>query len=871
MRLRDFYRTFFRRSRLDRDLDDELRAYLDVRIATRTANGIDPAEARRQVLAEEGGLDAVREGARDVRAGAALATVAQDLRFGARTLRRSPGFAVVACLTLALGVGASVAMFTILRSVLWRPLPYPDAERLVVVDADVRGIAGTGATAGEVGDFAERSRTLERIAIFNGVEAHVVVDDEVERVGAASVSDDLLPMLGARAAHGRLLDYRLDTDDVVAHSVVISDALWRRRFGADPHVVGRSVTVNNVPRRIVGVLAPGLRLFLPAALTTSEVTDVWFANGISEDRSQRGHGVVARLTPTSTAADAERELNALGSQFAAEHPAAYSGAAVRFRVAPIRQLLTQHVDGGLQMLGGAVGFVLLLSCVNLANLLLARGSGRERELALRRALGATRARVMRQLITESLLLSVLGSALGLVASRFAVTAVDWLRPAHLPRQSQIAMDPTVAMFAVGVTIAAGLLFGVLPAWRLAGRDAAAPLQGRGGTIGAPARRLQRTLVIAEVALSIVPLVAAGLLVRSFVNLAHAPLGIQAANVLTAWMPISFRQFREFEARWQLHREALAQIRALPGVEAVSAVSPVPYGPHETKVRYGRTGDGPPVAVATMQSVLPGYFDVVRTRVIQGRDFSDDDLATGRQVVVIDERIARQFWPDGALGQQIVVAQGTRLQTLEIVGVTATTRVRHVREDGLPHVFLPYHLWSPVMALAIRTSASAETLAPAIHRTVASLGTQRAVDVRPLSAFVANSMAETRFTMLVLLGFAGAALLLAGVGLYGTLAYLTSQRLREFGIRLALGATRREILTLVAREGLALAAVGVAAGAVGAAIAALSLRHLLYDVGPLDPVTLAAVTGLVGLVAVVASFKPAWTAGCTNPLIALRAE
>ena len=875
-RLRGLAATLSGSRRPDRDLDDELSGYVEERTAKLIATGVSPGEARRRVLAEEGGLEAVKERTREVRAGALVATILQDLRYGVRTMRRAPGFSVIACLTLALGIGASIAMFTVMRSVLWRPLPYPQADRLIVLEVDARGVPNAGAAMGEVSDLRARSRTLEGLSVAIGVEAHVEVNGEVERVGAANVSDDLLPLLGARAALGRLLEARLDAGtpaSPAAHGVVISDALWRRRFGADPHVIGRVVSINNGAREVVGVLAPGFRVFLPASIGTLEHTDVWFSTDIGEARDYRDVSAIGRLAQGHALEEAQREVTALAAQFEREYPSVYDGAAVRFRLRSVRDALTEPVDAGLRALGLAVAFVLVLSCVNLANLLIARGANRTRELQIRRALGASRPRLIRQLMTESMLLSAVGGGLGVLAGGWAVHAVEWLRPTHLPRQSQIGMDATVAAFAVAIAVVAGVLFGVIPALRLARRDTHPPAPGRGDTLGRATRRLQRGLVIVEIALSIVPLVAAGLMLRTFLNLSQAPLGFQPERVLTVWMPISFRQFAGFDARWRLHRDAIARVRALPGVEAVSAVSPAPFGPLQFQRRFGRGDDPAPSAVTSLQVVLPGYFDVAGTRVVEGRDFSDEDLALGRQVVVIDSRIAHALWPQGAVGERLALASGRKVVQLDVIGVTEPVRTRQVRDDVTPQVFVPYHFFSVEMALAIRTSTAsmAPGLEPAIRRTIAELGTGRAVDVRPLSEFVRDSMAETRFTMLVLGAFALAAVLLAAVGLYGTLAYLASQRVREFGIRLALGSTRRQILGLVAGEGLRLTAIGAVLGVVGAFAAAQVLRRLLYGVEPADAATLVAVGVVVLGLGVAACLRPAWTASRTNPMTTLSSE
>ena len=870
-RLAGLLRTIFRSNSLERDLDDELRAYFDRQIAKRVAAGVDPVDARRQVLADEGGVEIIKEQTRDARIGIGVAILLQDIRYGWRTMRRAPAFAVVGCLTLALGIGASIAVVTVMQSVLWRPLPYPEADRLVVIEVDARGVRDAGASAPEVIDLQARSRTLERIAALNAVAAHVDVGGDVDGLAAANVSDDLLPVLGAAPAVGRTLEARLDAGEVIARGVVISDALWRRRFNADLHAVGRSVVINNQPREIVGVLPPGFRMLLPPSIGTLEQTDVWFSTRLEGRRTERGLGIVARLAGTSTIADAQRELEALTAQFVVEHPGVYADAGVRFRARDLREAFTAPVRPGLRALGVAVGFVLLLSCINVATLLVARGVTRGRELAVRRALGATRWRLVRQLVTESLLLAAVGSVLGVLLGRRAVDALDWLRPIHLPRQADIGMDVTVAAIAIGITFVAALVFGGVPAVRLTAGASHPPGSGRGDTAAPGARRLQRLLVVAEIALSIVPLVAAGLMLRSFLNLTQTRLGFDPRGVLTAQMPISFRQFREFEARWQVHLEAFDRLRALPGVDAVSAASPMPFGPLQITRRVGRAGDASPAAVASLQSAFPGYLQVVGTHLVAGRDFTLDDVGQHRAVVVIDERVAQALWPAGAIGQRLALASDTKAMEFEVVGVTEPVRSTAVRDDTRPLVILPYHAFPIEMALVIKTQVPADALTPLIRREIGALGTGRAVNVQPLEHFVRDSIAETRFMSLVLAGFAGAAVLLAAVGLYGTLAYLTSQRTREFGLRLALGATRGQVIGLVAREGLLLTIIGDAIGLASAVVVAQALRGQLYGVGALDPHTLGTVAVGTATLAVAACVRPAWSASRIDPARVIGAE
>lgn len=802
---------------------------------------------------------------------------AHDLRHACRLFGRSRGFTLVAVATLALGIGVSTVMFSVLHAVLWRPLPYPDADRLVVLQADARGVVDAGLAPGEVLDLRARSRSLSSLEMIHGVNAHVQVDVEPEYVSAASVTDGFLPLLGAMPlAMGRLLRAEADIGDEWVHSVLISHSLWQRRFDGDPSALGRHVQINNLDVQIVGILRPDFRLFLPPETFAAEEIDVWFPNDIDETRSWRGPPILGRLAPGATLGTAQAELDLLASQFVGEYPAHYPDGRLRISARPLRDDLTAEVRPALFALAGAVAFVLLIACVNVANLLLARGRARERELAVRGALGAGRGRLAAQLFAESLVLAAAAAAVGLWLAILGVDIVEWLRPAHLPRQSQITIDGTVVLFSVALSGATTLVFGLLPAVRLTwGRGSALLTAGRADTGGRPLRRLQRALVVGQVALSIIPLVGAGLMLRTFHNLVNAPIGFDASSVLTARVAMSYR-LQPDSVRWSFfHQQVLPQIRALPGVQDVSGGGPLPFESWQMTRRYGHADDerSAPLSRATQQSIMPGYLRVMGIRVREGRDFSIEDLEARRPVTIVDERIARQLWPDGAIGQRLVLetSSGERGEALEVVGVTAPVRVTAVRDQGLPHFFVPYHQFAiNVVALVVKTTEDAAVLVPAIRRIVEP-HTRRAIfDIRPMDDYVAGSMGDARFTLHVLLGFAVASLLLAGLGLHATLAYFMSQRMGEFGIRLALGASGHAVARMVVREAAALVAIGAVIGLAGALATTMVLRGLLYEVTPFDGLTLLSVCGLTGSVALLASWLPARRAARVQPSTALRA-
>jgi putative ABC transport system permease protein len=802
-----------------------------------------------------------------------LETAVQDVRYAWRSLGRSPGFTAVVAATLALGIGANLTMFGLMRAVLWRPLPYPDPGRIVAIRVDARNTPDTGAAIGEVHELSVRSRTLEQVATLNAADANLEYAGESEHVTAMSVSDNFLPLLGVRAALGRTLDSRIDEGKDQVLSILISDELWRRRFSGDPDVIGRAVRVNNLNVQVVGVLPQGFRLYLPPSVYASEQADVWFPESINGTEPYRGNSVMARLRPGVSLGQANAELQTMVAQFERKFPESYAGTHGRFTALPLHDEMTRDARPSLYLLSAAVGFVLLIACVNVANLLFARGAARQRELEIRRALGAGRLRIVRQLLTESLMLAAVSAALGLLFARAGLAVVGRLSSSHIPLQSRVGMDATIASAAVALAVVTSILFGLLPAWRLASGGVGVALRaGRAETPGAGARRLQRTLVVAEVALSIVPLACGGLMLRSFLNLRKAPLGFDPGNVVTAKVPFSMRQYPHLAERWAFLRDVMQQVRAVPGVRAVSAARPLPLDGQETR-RVGRVDrpDAPPI-LATQQIAAPGYLAAIGTRLLAGRDFTEDDVTSERNVTIIDESLARRLWPEGAIGKVLAVYRTGWRNDLEVIGVTAPVRSTAVRDEGIPHYVMPYGLYPVEMSLVVKTRETAQQMAPWIRGAVSAAHSSRApFDIRPMSDYVADSVGDTRFLLLVLAAFAGAAILLAGVGLYGTLAYLTAQRTREFGIRLALGSTASGIVAIVVREGVLLGTVGAALGLAGAAAATGAIQGLLYGVRPLDGMTLIGVVALVGTIALAAAGVPAWRASRIDPQASLRGE
>ena len=864
-------RALRRYANAERDLDDELRAYVEARASAYERQGVEPAAAKRAALVELEGVEQVKERVRDVRLGSAVEAAARDARYGARVLWRSPHYALVVIMTLALGIGLNAAIFSVVYAVLWRSLPYPDAAGIVVVEADTRALPSAYSSSGAVFDVRTQSRLITSLAQVEGRDASLEIDGVMERVATARVTDDLLPLLGATPVTlGRTLVFAEDLQKFVVKGIVISHELWQRRLQGDPQVIGRRLTVNNFDVQVVGVMRPGFRLVLPAANHAEEIIDLWLPRDSAPDLLYRGLPVVGRLASGASIAEAQAELTALVSSFVASHPSAYPGG-LRLTVRPLGEVVTRGVKPALTALSAAVGFVLLIACVNVANLLLARAKTRERELAVRRALGATRFRLVRQLLVENLMLAILGSACGLLLARLGVGALDWLRPVRLPRQSEIAIDGAVMLWTAGLTVVSSVLFGLVPALAFTRHARGQPLHAsRAGSLTLRSRRLHRSLVLSEIALSIVPLLAAGLMLRTFANLLETPIGFDPTHVVTARISLNLTEFRTVDRRSAFYRDAIARVRELPGVEAASVGGPPPLAPVQSTLRFWRSDDEATSSIGMHRSVMPGYLGVMGIPLRAGRDVSEDDIIHRRRVTVVDERLAAQLWQGDAIGKRLAVQYSK--QPLEVVGVAGHIRARDIRDSGTLMIYVPSHVYEIEQTLVVKTRAPLSTIGPPIKQAVEALGPGRPVfDIRPMDDIVQVSIDNTRFTMLVLSGFAVASLVLAGVGLYGTLAYLTSQRTQEFGVRLALGASAASILRLVVREGCLLTGLGAALGLAGALAATRALRGLLYGVTPLDGITIASVVALVAAVALVAVGWPAWRAGRVDPATALRAQ
>jgi len=818
----------------------------------------------------------------------------RDLRYAFRTLRKSQGFTFIALLTLALGIGANVATFSVVYSILLRPLAFPHSEQLVRVFDDLRGPneKDVGMSAPELWDLQQRSGVFQNISAVAPSSSAVGGGDRTVRAESLITSPDYFVLLEAKPELGRVYTLQ-DAAPGFMEPVVISNGFWRGYYGADPKIIGRKMRLDSDVYTIVGVMPAGFRHPGPTLDTDVEV---WVATGfnglpfpVPPVRSQRMiSGAIARLKPGLTVEQAQARLDGYISQLSREFPSEYPPATKwALRLVPLKEDLVGPQRTELFILLGAVGFVLLIACVNIANLLLARSSGRRREVAIRLVMGASQARLVSQLLTESLLLSVISGVSALVAVFFLKNAIIALAPADTPRLNEIGVSAGVLFFALLLSILTGLLFGLVPALQAANPNQVENLRedGRGSGLGRRHTRLSRILAVSEVALSLVLLAGTGLLLRSFWRVLEVRPGFNSAHMATVqiWIPISNNPdadpYSIPEKRADFLLEVFRRVSALPGVEqaSISGNDTLPmnsgrnYSPFSVQGRPRESARGP---IADIAVVDARYFRTMEIPLLTGRNFTDSDTYQTQPVAVIDKTLARQYWPEGnPLGQQVKFGFGRGVQGVTIVGTVGDVRSDGFEAPSVPHIYVPLGQFAPVNAVVfLRSRIDAEQLGEAVRREVESVDPNVPVhSISSMDQIIARSVAGRRFALELLGAFALVALILAAVGIYGVMSYSFSQRTREVGIRVALGAQRLDILRLAFGEGMLIVVVGLAAGLAGAAIVTRVFRSMLFEVAPGDPTTFISVSAVLAGVAFFACYIPARRATRVDPLIALREE
>jgi predicted permease len=798
----------------------------------------------------------------------------QDLRYALRTMRRAPGFTATVMLVTALGIGANAAAFSLTDYVLLRPLPFRDASCLVVMWQSLRGRGTNELSPANYRDWKAASSSFEGMAASWSISANLVGQGDPERLEGAAVTADLLPLLGVQPAIGRAFTADDDREGAPG-TVLLAWGLWQTAFGGDTGVLGRKVTLDGEPYVVIGVMPPS---FAYPGREAQFWKPMRFRAGAYDDRSDTFLRVVARLEPGVTMAQARAELDVISENLERAWPKDNEG--VRATIASMRDQMSQAARLLVLALSGAAACVLLIACLNLANLLLARALVRRKELALRAALGAGRERLVRQLLTESLLLALGGGVLGVLLAMAALPVLTRLVPAALPIAATPAMDLRVLAVAAGVTVFAGIAFGVVPSLRVCRTvDADGLREGsRAGTSGRRAR-LVRAVVVAEVCASLVLLVGAGLLLRTLWRVQARDPGFHAEGVLTlrTWLP--WPKYQKTSDRVQFYDRVLTQTRALPGVTGAAYISGLPMamgGGIWSVAIPGR----PPVEnerrSVSLRFVTPDYFSVMQVPVRAGRDVSEADTGDRAPVAVVSESFVRRYWPgQNPIGKQFKVAFADRT----VVGVAGDVRVRGLESDSEPQVYLPYKqvpdgslMSYPPKDLLVRSTMEAATLVPALRAIVREVDPQQPIsNVRPLEDVVAAQTAPRRVQLYVLGTFAALAFLLAGIGIYGLLSFAVSNRAQEIGVRMALGATPGSILQMVLREGLLLAAVGAVAGVGLAYVAGRSLEALLVGVTPTDGPTLACALAIVLVMTLIGSGVPAWRAARVDPATVMRAD
>ncbi|HEX5734750.1 MAG TPA: ABC transporter permease [Blastocatellia bacterium] len=863
----------FSKGRREREMAEELESHLRMHIDDNLRAGLDAAEARRRALIKLGGLEQVKESYRDRAGLPAIETLIRDLRYGGRMLLKQPGFTLIAVLTLSLGIGANTAVFSIVNAVLLRPFPYHAPERLVILQERYSS-GGFSPSYPNFADWREQNTVFDSIvAVRTNESFNLTGSGEPERLQGRLVSAEFFSTLGIKPLAGR--DFLAEEDRPgAAPAALLSYGFWQRRFGKDPSIIGKQLTLNNQSYTVVGVTPPDFQYGAEA--------DITVPIGLSAERFRLrgrdpGTDVVARLKPDVSEQQAETELNMIAARLEQQYPESNTGR--RVLVTPLHESFVGDVRQPLLILLGAVGLVLLIACANVANLLLVRASARRKEMAVRVALGADRWRIIRQLLTESVLLAAVGAGVGILLALWGTSFIAAQLPDGIPRLQESRVDAPVLVFTLAVSLLTGLLFGLAPALQASRPNLIEGLkEGDRGSSGRR-QRLRSMLVIGEVALTLTLLVGAGLLIQSFRRVLEVDPGFKPQNLLMMQVSINNPDGQQVA---NFFEQLQQNVRSLPGIESVAVSNGLPFGVanHPTFFIEGRLDqeNKPPTVRYT---VSPDYFQTLGIELIKGRVFNAQDTRNSPGVVIIDEVLARYAFPnEEPLGKRL--KQSRESPSLEIVGV-----VRHVEHDSLegqaPNKAQYYTNFNQIaleslpnsvrrINLLVRTEVEPLSLASAVRGQVADLNKDQAVfNVRTMEQVMAQSVAPRRFSMLLLAVFAVVALALASLGIYGLMSYAVAQRTREIGVRMALGAQSGNVLRLVIGQGMKLALAGVALGLVASVALTRTINSLLFGVSATDPATFTVIALLLVLTALLACYAPARRATKVDPMIALRYE
>ena len=872
-------RGWIRRRGVQEEFARELEEHLALIAEENVGRGMTQEEAERAARIRLGGMSQLRETHRELHGWSAAETFLQDVRYAFRTLRKSPGFTAVCVLTLGLGIGASTAIFSVVNGVLLRPLPYANHDRLVRIgeghEGNLGGLSGTfgNATYATFNDLERGATTIENLSAFRQWSYNLTSDGAPEQVPGALVSGDFFAALGSKPALGRMIMPEDDAPGGDSHVVVLSYELWQRRFGADPGILGRTLRINAENYRVLGVM--------PRGLDYPEKSEVWsplVPHGRFRD-NRRAHllTIIADVRTRQNIGNAQAEIASLGQRIEKQNASVDPG--MTLATVSLKKSIVAPVQPALVVLTFAVGLLLVMACANLANLLLARGAAREKEFSLRTALGAGRVRLVRQLLTESLVVATLGAAVGLGIAAWSLQFIAALASQDLPRFEEIRVDWRVLGFTLLVSCFSGLLFGLFPA--LAGAKTnlnAALKEGAAISMGGSRRGASRALIVPQFALAVVLLVGAGLLGNSFVRLLRVNPGFNPNGVLAAQLFFSPVEYADRDQRGALAlQQMLERVRAIPGVLSAGMVTALPMtgGADTDFVIEGRPAPPPNnEPEADIRSADPGYFRAMGIPLLAGREFTEGDTSPTHAVMVINQTMARQYWPnESPIGQRVTMKDWGPPLTGEIVGVVGDVKTNGLDEAVGPMIYWSYFEFPEIFnTIVVRSDGDPWQLVAAVKAAIWVVNKNQPISqIETMEQVLSESLARRRLYMILLGVFAGAAFLLAGVGIYGMVSYSVSQRIREMGIRIAIGAERGDVLRLVLGQGTRVALVGIALGIAAALALTRLMSSLLYGVSARDPMTFAAVASLLTVVALAGSFVPARRAMRVDPMVALRHE
>ncbi|HSB12362.1 MAG TPA: ABC transporter permease [Blastocatellia bacterium] len=811
-----------------------------------------------------------------------MEAILRDLRYGVRVLAKKPGFAAVAVLTLALGIGANTAIFSLVNAVLLRPLPFKNPDQLVLIKESLPrlGWLDLSTAAAEYLDYEERNQVFDQIAGFTDQSLNLTGQGEPQRVQAARVSAALFPMLGVQPSQGRTFTEEEDQTGS-SNVVILSDGLWQRHFGSDHAVVGRVVRLDDRPFTVIGVMPA--RFQFPYTWTTfSKPAELWIPLALTDqERKTRAsdfqYGAIGRLRPGITLAQAQADIDAVAARFQDEHPEIYSDVQIVAKVVSLKADAVKGVKTFLWILLGAVGLVLLIACANLANLLLARAVTRQKEIAIRCALGAGTGRIVRQLLTESLLLSLIGGCCGLLVAAWTMDSLMKFGPQDVPRLQDAGLDSQVLGFTALVSVLTGLLFGLAPAIQSSRLNLNEILKDAAGrsSLGRDGSGMRSALVIFETASALVLLIGAGLLLNSFARLLRVPPGFDPDGVVIAQTALPTAHYQKTQQLKTTQKQILERLASLPGVQAAGATTNLPLV-GDRGIGFEIEGDDANVVNTAYNAwVSNDYFRALGIPLRNGRSFTDDDREDTQPVVAVNETMQRRFWPGGDVIGKRVKWGGWGDSWLTIVGVVADVKVSTLEAETRPAIYMPIFQMPRARSnviYVVRTSTDDGNLIAALRREIRAVDSELPVyDVRTMNQVMAESVSTRRFSMMLLAVFAVSALLLAAIGLYGVMSYSVTARTREIGIRMALGAARRDVLRMVVAGGMMLALAGVVVGLAASLALTPLMKTLLFEVSATDPLTFASIAVLLTVVALLACWIPARRATGLDPMIVLRYE